>query len=77
MDNLLVKCPHCNCIYKIIDAKKEDNKFIFITDMNGKLKPNENFEYTCIKCKGQFNILEHCMKTEDWIANLVFEIKGN
>ena len=74
MYNLIVGCPHCNQNFKVV--RKED-KFIFITDLGGKFVPDENYMYTCLKCNNKFDISKNCMKTDAWIADLVFTIKGN
>lgn len=74
MNNILIKCPHCNTIFKIV---KSADCGIFITDFGDVFTPEENYNYKCLNCKEEFNILNNHKITEDWVANLFFKIKGN
>lgn len=76
MNNLLIKCPHCGTIYKITKTDRE-NEYL-ITDFGDKIKLNiETAESKCIKCNNSIQVLDNSIITEDWIANLLFKVKGN
>ena len=66
----LIKCPYCGRIYKIV---KEDRHFH--TDLGGVLHKKKD-SCQCMHCKKLFPTIENSMNTEDWIANLLFKIKG-
>lgn len=53
-------CQECGKMYK---ATKYNN--YYITDFGDKLD-------TCLICKGQLDVIQ----TEDWVADMVFRIKG-
>lgn len=78
----LVKCNTCGKIYKVtremntidkINPKFPKYDHYFETDLGGKM----NIHYNNMKC---MNCNEYTpyeiMKTEDWVADLVFKIKG-
>ena len=75
MNNLLLKCPTCGTIYRIVEADKQALKLI--TDFGDKLDMNEEtYDATCIKCNTVIDTLPNSMITESWIADLLFKIKG-
>lgn len=64
MDNYLLRCPKCGKIYK---CTKQNNKYItdFGDDVTNK----------CISCNTAMNPI--IILTTDWIAELLFKVKGN
>ena len=62
MDNFIVKCDHCGQIYK---ARREGNRLL--TDFN------DDITECCLKCRGT---LGKMIRTDDWVADLFFKIKG-
>lgn len=74
MDNYIIKCEHCGKMFKITDTKPNPYGRIFITDYGDKFIPHKD-KYICINCKKEF--IPHILKTDNWIADLVFKIKGN
>ena len=75
MCKLLIHCPHCGKIFKIIRAE-HDEKISFITDFNDKFIADENYNYHCISCGGVFDVTKNSMTTESWIADMLFKVKG-
>lgn len=72
MNNLLVKCPHCKRIFKIV--KTQGNNIV--TDFNDTMEVNvDNFLVKCL-CGRQFNFVQNTILTEDWIADLFYKVKG-
>lgn len=69
MNKYIVCCDKCNKMFK---CDKKDNN-TYITDY-GDVISNINGTYTCISCNNEMN--PTIMKTQDWIANKVFTIKG-
>jgi transcription elongation factor Elf1 len=59
----LIQCPACGQLYK---TDKKENRYI--TDYNDDITDH------CIKCKN--TITPNVIMTEDWIADMVFKIKG-
>lgn len=55
-------CNECGKMYK---ATKHNNIGTYITDFGDEI-------HSCMKCNGSF----HVINTADWIADLVFTIKG-
>jgi hypothetical protein len=64
----LVKCPHCNQIYKC-EGQVSVKGLQYITDYN------DNVTEKCLVCEQKMQ--PEVIKTEDWIANLFFKVKGN
>ena len=65
----LLSCPHCGQMYKII----KQNNVELITDYDDKFNKNHP---VCIKCNTAFILEENILTTDDWIADLVFKVKG-
>ena len=65
----LIFCPHCGQAFKIV---KED-KYLY-TDFNDRFynKAITN----CVKCHKEFNLKDNSLITDDWIADLIFKVKG-
>lgn len=61
----ILRCPRCETLFKC--AKTLEGEFI--TDFGDKLKNN------CIHCNNPLD--KKIMQTDDWIANLIFKVKGN
>lgn len=79
----LLKCDNCGKIYKVIeDINRIDNtnsKFpkyehYFVTDMGGKIHIYNN-TIKCLNC-GEYTKHE-TMEVEDWVADLVFKVRGS
>ena len=64
MINYILRCSKCGQMYKCIDKQND----IFITDFGDRIQKS------CIKCQSPID--ENILCTQDWIANLVFTIKG-
>lgn len=64
----LTKCPKCGQIYKCKATVQEDNKIHYLTDYG------DDITDTCIICKKAIKPL--VMRTDAWIADLVFTVKG-
>lgn len=64
----LVQCPECGCVYKCKGVATVRG-LRYITDYN------DDITETCVCCKKK--ITPKAMITEDWIADLVFKIKGH
>ena len=64
----LIQCHHCGKIYKAT-GRPSVKGLQYITDYN------DNVTNKCIVCKKEMEPI--VMKTQDWIANLVFTVKGN
>lgn len=64
----IVNCPKCGQVYKCTGIQTIKG-LRYITDYN------DDITETCIKCKQK--ITPQVMQTEDWIADLVFKIKGH
>ncbi len=71
MTNILLHCLECGSIYKIIDKKGN----WLVTDLNGKIKLHKG-SCVCMHCRNTFEYENNSMNTPEWIANLVFKIKG-
>lgn len=56
-------CNECGKMYKA--TKHKDKIGTYVTDFGDELN-------SCMKCNGSF----HVISTADWIADLVFTIKG-
>lgn len=84
----LLKCPNCGTIYKIIGENTDiiyvepTNKTVeittYITDLGGELvgvnRIDREHLVKCLKCQ---DIVEPEIKNvEDWVADLVFKVKG-
>lgn len=78
----LLKCNTCGKIYKVTTYNSgiyENNNFIkyyfnYITDMGGEIdKYNDTIK--CLNC-GEYTPYE-IMEVEDWVADLVFKVKGS
>lgn len=63
----ILQCPTCGQVYKA-DLHPTVRGPRYITDYNDDVTEN------CIKCNSK--ISPYIMKTEDWIADMVFKIKG-
>ena len=59
----IIKCSECGKMFK---TEKKGNKYV--TDYNDEIKDK------CLSCGKKIEPV--IMETEDWIANLVFKIKG-
>lgn len=59
----ILKCPLCGQMYK---TDLRNNKYI--TDYNDEVTNH------CLKCNHKIN--PHIIRMEDWIADMVFTIKG-
>ena len=68
MEIYLLRCPICGKMFKCF-PKTSINGLQFITDYG------DNITNYCINCKQR--IKSQVIKTEDWISNLVFKVKGN
>lgn len=84
MNCLLVKCPHCKKIYKAIcePLKSENTRILKVaTDFGDIFDINiTKLPYTtkCLNCNNTIELkYSTAIKTEDWIANLFFTVKGN
>lgn len=76
MNNLLIKCPHCGTVYRIIKTDRENE--CLITDFNDRVKLDiDTAESNCMKCNNRIALLDNSMITESWIADLLFKVKGN
>ena len=64
----IIQCPECGQMYKT-DGKPTVKGLRYITDYN------DDVTEKCVVCKKK--IKPSVIKTEDWIADLVFKIKGN
>ena len=64
----IVRCPKCGRMYKTT-GKLTSKGLRYITDYNDDVTEN------CIICKHKITPI--VMETDDWIADLVFKIKGN
>ena len=63
----ILQCPKCGQVYKT-DLHPTVKGARYITDYN------DDVTEKCIKCNSKMT--PSIMKTEDWIADLVFKIKG-
>lgn len=79
---ILLKCESCGKIYKIVGGIKGEyvlGPVSYITDLGGVLDlyvdDNMYPSVHCINCDAisQYDIIE----CEDWVADKVFEVKGN
>lgn len=76
MNNLLIKCPQCGTVYRIIKTDRENE--CLITDFNDRIKLDiVTAESTCMKCNHRIELLENSIVTESWIADLLFKVRGN
>lgn len=64
----IVQCPICGQMYKT-EGKPSVKGLQYITDYN------DNVTNHCLKCDNK--ITPKVIKTEDWIADMVFKIKGS
>lgn len=64
----IIKCPHCNKMYKC-DGRVSVKGLQYITDYNDNVTDN------CLVCGKKMK--PDIIRTADWIAELVFKIKGN
>lgn len=63
----IIKCPICGQMYKTnLVIKNGENHYL--TDYN------DDVTNKCIKCNHTMDSI--IMKTEDWIADMIFTIKG-
>ena len=76
MNNIILTCPKCNRMFKIIESKVVDKKLVFITDFGDKFVQHNN-ETTCVCCNNNFSIRNNYITTDDWIANMIFTVKGS
>lgn len=75
MNNLLIKCPTCGTVYRIVEADKVALKLT--TDFGDILNMDpETYDAICMKCNTIIDLLSNSMVTESWIADLLFKIKG-
>lgn len=84
MNYFLIKCPHCQKIYKVecrpllsddVRVLKLSTDFGDILDIDITSMPNTT---KCLSCKHQIALdSKNAIKTDDWIANLFFKVKGN
>lgn len=73
----LLRCPHCHSIFKIDNTEINEDNLTLYTDMGGKFEVDYMTKMTtCELCKQPINFNDNSMETEDWIANMVFTIKG-
>ena len=63
----LIKCPECGQIYKCKGVPTVKG-LRYITDYN------DDVTNICIRCKN--DITPQVIKTEEWVAEMVFKIKG-
>lgn len=84
MNYLLIKCPHCKKIYKVEcrPLSSENVRILrLVTDFGDIFDVNISAQPYITKCLSCDNTIElnsaNSIKTEDWIANLFFTVKGN
>lgn len=70
MDKYILSCQNCGKMFKC----DKENDHTYITDYGDVFSPDKYGNYTCISCKGEMDPL--VIRTQDWIANMVFTIKG-
>lgn len=61
----ILKCTNCGTLFKCLKKQNEN----FITDFGDVLNN------TCMHCHHKLS--SRIIKTEDWIADLIFRVKGN
>ena len=76
----LLKCPHCNQLFKIVTKHFDPTTLstYLITDLNWRFEVDDLDNSTiCICCEEEFKPLERLMKIDDWVADMVFKVRGN
>ena len=66
-----IRCPKCGKIFK---TKLHKNGYE--TDFGDLLRVRGNIIH-CLKCEKSFSVTENRIVTEEWIADMIFKIKGN
>ena len=70
MNNYILRCEKCGKMFKAHTLQQINGQNVYITDYNDKLQDHSN----CVICKQ--NTTYKVLKTQSWIADLVFTIKG-
>lgn len=70
MNNYILRCEHCGKMFKAIEQQATNKGPVYITDYGDRLQDNTN----CIICGKETKYTVQV--TADWIADLVFTIKG-
>ena len=76
MNNILLTCPHCNKIFKIVRKDTVNGLPEYITDFNDKFIL-QNSSYHCISCGYPISFRTNAIVTDDWIADMVFNVKSS
>ena len=75
----LLQCPNCRQIFKIVTKFFDPSTLStnLITDLNGKFEVDDIDGTTiCICCEEEFKPLDKLIKTDDWVADMIFKVKG-
>lgn len=90
MNKTLIKCKQCGKICKIVKTipyESDLTKAWFITDLGGKIEVEKVFNLIdtglttatyidkCVGC-GEEHVKIDILECEDWVADKVFEVKG-
>lgn len=70
----LLSCEHCQTTYKIVKVDDFVDYKVYYTDMGGYFVVAGN-QTVCMKCNSTLD-LDKMIKTEDWIADMLFRVKG-
>lgn len=70
MDKFILNCTNCGQMFKC----DKTNDHTYTTDYGDILTPDKYGNITCPCCKKEMNPL--VIRTSDWIADMVFTIKG-
>lgn len=72
MDNYIMRCEQCGKLFRCTEMYKTNKGIIYKTDCNDEFVAKHG-EYHCLFCAGK---IEKIIRTEPWIAHLLFTIKG-